>query len=129
MAEKNKQPVSESEKGRSNKLKAQQDAPDFDSNIEEMSEMLEAMSEVSSTALNGDEVGDPDIGVLAQQEEENLEEEALNLESPHIVAELSEDPVPSRWGSFPCSSSWEPSSAARASRRSCTGRRTTGWGA
>jgi RNA polymerase primary sigma factor len=92
MAEKKKQPLSESEKGRS-KIKAQHTAPDFDSSIEDMSDMLEAMSEGTGPALNGDEVGDPDIGVLAQQEEENLEKETLNLENPHILAELSEDPV------------------------------------
>jgi RNA polymerase primary sigma factor len=91
MAEKKKQPVSELEKGRS-KGNAQQAASSFDSNIEEMSEMLEAMNEVPETVLNNDEVGDPDIGVLAQQEEENLEE-TLNLQNPHILAELSEDPV------------------------------------
>jgi RNA polymerase primary sigma factor len=92
MAEKKKQPVSELEKGRS-KVNLQQDAPSFDSNIEEMSEMLEAISEVPDTVLNSDEVGDPDIGVLAQQEEENLEDETLNLANPHILAELSDDPV------------------------------------
>jgi RNA polymerase primary sigma factor len=92
MAERNKQPGSESEKG-GNKMKAQQVAPDFDSNIEEMSEVLEAMSDAPGAALNGDEVGDPDIGVLVQQEEENLEEDTLNLENPHILAELSGDPV------------------------------------
>ena len=74
-------------------MKAQHNASDFDSNIEDMNEMLEAMNGVASTALNGDEVGDPDIGVLSQQEEENLEEETLNLQNPHILAELSEDPV------------------------------------
>ena len=74
-------------------MKAPHTAPDFDSNIEDVNEMLEAMTHVPETALNGDEVGDPDIGVLAQQEEENLEEEPLNLQNPHVLAELSEDPV------------------------------------
>jgi RNA polymerase primary sigma factor len=92
MAENKKQPVSESEKGGS-KMKAHHTASDFDSNIEDMNEMLEAMNSVASTVLNDDEVGDPDIGVLAQQEEENLEEETLNLQNPHILAELSDDPV------------------------------------
>jgi RNA polymerase primary sigma factor len=92
MADKNKGPVSESEKGRS-KMKAQENGPDFDSPIEDMNEVLEAMAEVPITALSGDEVGDPDIGVLSQQEEENLEEDTLTLGSPQILAELSEDPV------------------------------------
>jgi RNA polymerase primary sigma factor len=92
MAEKNRQPVSESEKG-GNKMKIPQDGPDFDSSMEEMSEVLEAMSDLPGMALNGDEVGDPDIGVLSQQEEENLEEDPLNFENPHFLVELSEDPV------------------------------------
>ncbi|HEU0292459.1 MAG TPA: sigma-70 family RNA polymerase sigma factor [Anaerolineales bacterium] len=74
-------------------MRVPQDGPGFDSPIEDMSEVLESMTDVPATALNGDEVGDPDIGVLAQQEEENLEEDTLNLEIPHILAELSEDPV------------------------------------
>ena len=41
-----------------------------------------------------DEVGDPDIGVLVQQEEELLEEDVHRSEkSPTVAAELSEDPV------------------------------------
>ena len=92
MAEKKKQPVSEPEKGRS-KIKAQSTAPDFDSSIDDMSEMLEVINDSAVPPLNGDEVGDPDIGVLAQQEEEILEEVTLNLENAHILADLSEDPV------------------------------------
>ncbi len=42
--------------------------------------------------LMGDDVGDPDVTALAQ-EEELLEEDELNIESPEIAAELSEDPV------------------------------------
>ena len=40
----------------------------------------------------GDEVGDPDISMLAQQEE-LLEDEPLDLKNPEVAAELSEDPV------------------------------------
>jgi RNA polymerase primary sigma factor len=43
--------------------------------------------------LMGDEVGDPDISLLAQQEEELLEDDPINLKSPEVAAELSEDPV------------------------------------
>ncbi len=43
--------------------------------------------------LMGDEVGDPDIGMLAQQEDELLEEDILDLKNPEVAAELSEDPV------------------------------------
>jgi len=42
--------------------------------------------------LVGDDEGDPDVTALAQ-EEELLEEEELDLKSPDLVAELSEDPV------------------------------------
>jgi RNA polymerase primary sigma factor len=42
--------------------------------------------------MMGDEVGDPDANALAQ-EEELLEEDDLDLKSPEVVAELSEDPV------------------------------------
>src|SRR5574339_975032 len=43
--------------------------------------------------LMGDEVGDPDISMLAQQEEELLEDETLDLKNPEVAAEVSEDPV------------------------------------
>ena len=42
--------------------------------------------------LMGDAEGDPDVTILAQ-EEELLEEDELNIKSPEIAAELSEDPV------------------------------------
>ena len=38
-----------------------------------------------------DELADPDLGTLAQ--DEPLEEDLLDLKSPHLIAELSEDPV------------------------------------
>ncbi|RPJ20255.1 MAG: sigma-70 family RNA polymerase sigma factor [Chloroflexi bacterium] len=43
--------------------------------------------------LMGDEVGDPDIGLLAQQEDEFLEDDVIDIKSPEVAAELSEDPV------------------------------------
>ncbi len=39
-----------------------------------------------------DEVGDPDIGVLAQ-DEDLIDEEVIDLKNPEVAAELSEDPV------------------------------------
>jgi len=42
-------------------------------------------------ALMDEEVGDPDAGVLAQEEE--LFDDDLDLKSPEVAAELSEDPV------------------------------------
>src|SRR5262245_35794020 len=53
-------------------------------------ETLEEPNEMA-VALMGDEVGDPDITALVQ--EENLEEDVLDLENPQFMAELSEDPV------------------------------------
>ena len=46
--------------------------------------------------LMGDEMGDPDASVLAQEEEaleEEDEDEELNLKTPEIAAEISGDPV------------------------------------
>src|SRR5512139_2476153 len=43
--------------------------------------------------LMGDEVGDPDISMLAQQEDELFEEDIIDLKNPEVAAELSEDPV------------------------------------
>jgi RNA polymerase primary sigma factor len=43
--------------------------------------------------LMGDEVGDPDISLLAQQEEELLDDDIIDLKNPEVAAELSEDPV------------------------------------
>jgi RNA polymerase primary sigma factor len=47
---------------------------------------------LAELAMMGDEEGDPDVTALVQ-EEELLEEEELDLKSPEVVAELSEDPV------------------------------------
>lgn len=47
---------------------------------------------LAELALMGEDAGDPDVGVLAQ-EEELLEEDELDVKSPEIAAELSEDPV------------------------------------
>lgn len=43
--------------------------------------------------LMGDEVADPDINMLAQQENEFLEDDVIDLKNPEVAAELSEDPV------------------------------------
>jgi RNA polymerase primary sigma factor len=40
--------------------------------------------------LTGDEVGDPDISMLVQQENELLDDEPLDLKNPEVAAELSE---------------------------------------
>jgi RNA polymerase primary sigma factor len=43
--------------------------------------------------LMGDEVGDPDISMLVQQENELLEDDPIDLKNPEVAAEVSEDPV------------------------------------
>src|SRR6185369_3361130 len=54
---------------------------------------LDDINDVTEVALAGDEVGDPDIGVLTQQEDENLEDESLEVDNPRVASELSDDPV------------------------------------
>jgi RNA polymerase primary sigma factor len=48
---------------------------------------------IKELVLMGDEVGDPDITLLAQQEDELLEDDLIDLRNPEVAAELSEDPV------------------------------------
>jgi len=55
-------------------------------------EVLVDMNELTEPALMGDEIGDPDISVLVQQEE-LLAEEPLDLHNPQLAAELADDPV------------------------------------
>ena len=43
--------------------------------------------------LMGDEVGDPDISLLVQQEDDFLEDDVIDIKNPEVAAELSEDPV------------------------------------
>ena len=62
--------------------------PLMESPAEESGEIL---VEETDLAMIGDEVGDPDVSVLAQAEEE-LDDE-LDLKSPEVAAELAEDPV------------------------------------
>ena len=63
-----------------------------DSRAETTSEILVGMNGLAEVLL-GDDVGDPDISVLAQQEEELIDDDVIDLRSPELAAELSEDPV------------------------------------
>ncbi|MCI0609011.1 MAG: hypothetical protein L0Z71_08120, partial [Anaerolineae bacterium] len=63
-----------------------------DHRAENPNEMLTGLNDLEGLVIMGDEVGDPDIGVLAQQEEE-LIDDVLDLKNPAVAAELSEDPV------------------------------------
>ena len=58
---------------------------------EETNETLADMNGFADLALLGDEVGDPDASVLAQQEEPD--DEPIDLKNPEVAAELAEDPV------------------------------------
>ena len=46
---------------------------------------------IKDLVLMGDEVGDPDISMLVQQENEILEDEPIDLKNPEVAAEVSED--------------------------------------
>lgn len=63
-----------------------------DHRAESPNEMLAEMNDLEDLVLVGDEMGDPDIGVLVQQEEE-LIDDVIDLKNPALAAELSEDPV------------------------------------
>jgi RNA polymerase primary sigma factor len=64
-----------------------------DQRAESPNELLAEMNDLEGLVLMGDEVGDPDIGVLVQQEEELIDDDVLDLKNPAVAAELSEDPV------------------------------------
>jgi len=74
-------------------MHAHNSASFLDAPVEEVGDMLEETNGIGDAALMVDEVGDPDLSVLAQQEEENLEDDLLDIKNPHVAAELSEDPV------------------------------------
>jgi RNA polymerase primary sigma factor len=63
-----------------------------DQRAENPNEMLVGMNDLEGLVIMGDEVGDPDIVVLARQEEE-LIDDVIDLKNPALAAELSEDPV------------------------------------
>jgi RNA polymerase primary sigma factor len=93
MTDKKTRPASADEHGKPNMHKQHAAAPFSDSDAEDMNDMLEETNGIVNEAMLGDEVGDPDIGVLSQQEDENLEDDLLDIKNPHIASELSEDPV------------------------------------
>jgi RNA polymerase primary sigma factor len=75
------------------KIHAHNNVPFSDSPVEDANDMLEETNGIVNDAMMIDEVGDPDMSVLSQQEEENLDDDLLDIKNPHIAAELSEDPV------------------------------------
>ena len=92
MAEKKTRPEFDEEQGKPEKH-THEIASFSDSNIADPDDILEETNGIVDEAMLGDEVGDPDLSVLAQQQEEDLEDDLLDVKNPHIAAELSEDPV------------------------------------
>ena len=68
---------------------AEDEFEELDEGVE--SAVMEDTNGFSDMALI-DEVGDPDINVLAQ-EEDLIDEGMIDLKNPEVAAELSEDPV------------------------------------
>jgi RNA polymerase primary sigma factor len=58
---------------------------------DDANETLPEENGFSSLLLNGEDAGDPDAGVLAQQDDEL--DDTLDLKNPDVAAELAEDPV------------------------------------
>ena len=64
----------------------------FDEVLDDDNETETNGNGLAALVMAEDDEGDPDASALAQ-EEEILEEEELNIKSPEVAAELSEDPV------------------------------------
>ena len=69
------------------------DTPRTQSREKNSNGKLKEENGLKELVLMGDEVGDPDISILVQQETELLEDDPINLKNPEVAAELSEDPV------------------------------------
>jgi RNA polymerase primary sigma factor len=61
--------------------------------VENSNGKLGEENSLKDIVLMGDEVADPDINMLAQQEAEFIEDDVINIKNPEVAAELSEDPV------------------------------------
>src|SRR5215216_3983785 len=68
-------------------------APANANRFDESDEAVADQNAFPEAALMGDEVGDPDASVLAQDEAEDLFDDVIDLKNPEVAAELSEDPV------------------------------------
>ena len=90
MTEKKTRPADDEQKA---KMHAHEAVSFSDSRVEDADDMLEETNGIVNDAILVDDVGDPDLSVLAQQEEENLEDDLLDIKNAHVSSELSEDPV------------------------------------
>ena len=92
MTEKKTRPASEEEQGEP--IQHTHEAMPFsDSPVDDADDMLEETNGVVNEAMLDDEVGDPDLSVLVQQADENLDDDLLEIKNAHVASELSEDPV------------------------------------
>ena len=92
MTEKKTRPASEEEQGEP--IQHTHEAMPFsDSPVDDADDILEETNGVVNEAMLDDEVGDPDLSVLVQQADENLDDDLLEIKNAHVASELSEDPV------------------------------------
>jgi RNA polymerase primary sigma factor len=61
--------------------------------LENSNGQLAEENHLKELVLMGDEVADPDLNMLAQQENEFIEDDVIDIKNPEVAAELSEDPV------------------------------------
>ena len=92
MTEKKTRPASEEEQGEPTQH-THEAMPFSDSPVDDADDMLEETNGVVNEAMLDDEVGDPDLSVLVQQADENLDDDLLEIKNAHVASELSEDPV------------------------------------
>jgi len=89
MAGKNEQPV---QTGNSDKDGVMLRQAHIDESRANSDDIPEADDQIEID-LSDDEVGEPDVNALAEQEEELADDDTVNVKSPAVAAELSEDPV------------------------------------
>ena len=92
MTEKKTRPASEEEQGEPTQH-THEAMPFSDSPVDDADDILEETNGVVNEAMLDDEVGDPDLSVLVQQADENLDDDLLEIKNAHVASELSEDPV------------------------------------
>ena len=92
MADKKTRPASDDKHDQS-KVHGHKAVRFSDSNAEDPDDILEETNGIVNEAMLIDEAGDPDLSVLAQQEDEDLDDDLLDIKNAPVASELSEDPV------------------------------------
>ncbi len=59
----------------------------------EFDEVVDTNDQVDGDPLDDDDAGEPDVNMLVEQEDELADDNAVNIKSATVAAELSEDPV------------------------------------